>query len=278
MKVNVGGVWKDSIPKVNVAGSWVAAQHAWVNVNGSWEKFYSKVYTYTISSNKTDFNLHSAIGIPVEDIINVVVDPNVTINASSVNAIAFNIGNAYSGKTINLINKGAINGRGGTGGAKGVATGNQNGSAGSAGGTALYTRTSNLLNITNTGSISGGGGGGGGGGGIQATFDGGGSNPDITVNHSGGDGASGAEGSASGPNGPSGQLYNVGSGQVYKSAGGNGGSAGQAGQAGGNPWATGEISKSQGVGGAGGRGGYSIDGGSHATFITYGTVRGSQVN
>ncbi|AHK11870.1 hypothetical protein CHOED_010 [Vibrio phage CHOED] len=154
MDINVGGTWKATNPHVNVGGTWKPVSIGWVNVGGTWRKYFTSEFTYTVPANIANFNLYNTIGIPEADVINVIVPAGVTIYATSTSTPAFNIGNAYNGKTINIINKGGIYGMGG-GASAGV---------GVAGGTALYLRTQNKVTIFNDGVIGGGGGGAGKGG------------------------------------------------------------------------------------------------------------------
>ncbi|ASV43458.1 hypothetical protein [Vibrio phage JSF12] len=109
MKVNVNGVWKDSKPYVNVNGIWVPVNTVWTNVQGVWKPAYRSEYIHTITSNTLNFNLFNTIGIPEEDIITLVIH----VYSNSASQVALDIGNAYTGKTVNIINKGHIYGAGG---------------------------------------------------------------------------------------------------------------------------------------------------------------------
>ncbi|WP_038356642.1 hypothetical protein, partial [Vibrio cholerae] len=135
-KVNVSGVWKYPI--------------GWVREGGQWRKFQNPEYTYTISQNTANFNLATAVGSREEVIINLVINPGVSVYSTSVNTPAIVIPDSFAGKTINIINNGNIYGQGGVGG-----TG-----VGQAGGPALRVQTSQKINLTNNGTIAGGGGGG----------------------------------------------------------------------------------------------------------------------
>ncbi|AII27137.1 hypothetical protein [Vibrio cholerae] len=151
--VNVSGTNKQATMKVNVSGVW-KYPIGWVREGGQWRKFQNPEYTYTISQNTANFNLATAVGSREEVIINLVINPGVSVYSTSVNTPAIVIPDSFAGKTINIINNGNIYGQGGVGG-----TG-----VGQAGGPALRVQTSQKINLTNNGTIAGGGGGGGKGG------------------------------------------------------------------------------------------------------------------
>lgn len=214
----------------------------------------------SVDANTFDFNLqavHDTLYPTLVDgagiTLTCIIAAGVKVGATSTAEKAFDVGSWPSGLTINLINRGRIQGAGGAGGkSSGTA-------AGKPGGTALYTRYS--LNLDNTGGeIWGGGGGGGGGVGLC----GGGGGGAGTVPGAGGDYDHSA-GSGIGPGSPGTGI-----------AGGAGGPGFSSGGAGGGPGLTGAGAPV--VGGTAGAAGKAIDGISYITVSVAGDRRGSEVN
>lgn len=231
--------------------------------------------------------MHDSIyGVPVSgNVVNCTINTGVVVGSTTTATPAFTIGTWPAGVNINLFILGKIEGKGGAGGGGSNNT-STNGTPGSAGGTALFTRQAITLS-TGSGKIWGGGGGGGGGGtrslGSQpSTFHGSGGGGGAGKN-AGGAGAGGAEGfGTNGLAGAAGTELAGGAGGASSGsgagAGGAGGGPGLAGTAGANA-TTGSVNT---LGGAGGATGKAIDGISFVTFTggssPSGDIRGSQVN
>lgn len=202
--------------------------------------------TITVDADAYDFNLQTVhdslypaiVGSGAGITLTVTINSGITVGCTSATGRAFDIGSWAAGLTINLVNKGRIQGKGGAGGSNG---------AGQQGGTALYSRYA--FNLDNTGGeIFGGGGGGGSAGAL-----GGGGGGAGTLGGIGGSGSSG-----NGANG----TRNAG-GLGFFGAGSQGGGPGLAGT-------TATF--------AGGAKGNSIDGVSYATITSAGDRRGNEVN
>lgn len=149
---NVNGTWRSGINWVKVGTTWKHPK-GYVNVNGHWHQFQEgPEYVYHITKTTTNFNLHSAIGVPAfYDTIRVVIDQDKIVYSTNVNTPAFRLGNAYSGKTVIIENHGKIFGHGG--------------GPAQAGGIALDVHEkSGKVDLYNYGGIFSGGGGGGNGG------------------------------------------------------------------------------------------------------------------
>lgn len=296
MKVKVGDKFKDTKPFVRVGNGWKSVTAGWVRVGTAWKKFYTSEYVHTINATTKDFNLYNALGkkIPDADTIVVVINSGKLLYSSRTSTPAFNVGNAFAGKTIKVINNGTIRGKDGRGGRPGTSSGGD-GLTGGYGGTALYVKTlANKMQLTNNGVIEGGAGGGGGGGGARL-YRGTAYNTvnrrrtTITQQVKGG---TGANGGSSAKNGSRGEFSSSPSASYgVSSRGGIGGRSngrGKAGNAGGasgidsrlNPpwrWERPPSTKA-GKPGKGGRGGYAIDGHSKVTYTKAGTLRGSKVH
>lgn len=264
---------------------------------------------HIISSNKANYNLWIALGskLPAAKVIRVNINPGVVVYATSTGTPAFNVGNAFKGKTIILVNNGTIRGKDGAGGGGGNNAGG-NGGNGGAGGTALYTRIfgGSSFQLYNRGVIEGGGGGGGGGGGARAKFTERWSKPighgdtDFVneyydLRSAGGRGGNAPSGGGAGGAAQQGVSYPYYPPTTYAQGGrgGNGGGRGARGANGANAAAvvpSANISrlsdsslltlniKLAGRGGAGGRGGYAVDGHSKLSWKSTGTLRGSRVH
>jgi hypothetical protein len=236
--------------------------------------------TITIDSSVNNFNLrtvHDTIypavtGSETPAIqIKCIINSGAIIGSSSTSVPAFDVGSWPGTVDITIQSSGLIQGAGG-GGGRGFST--AAGEAGSAGGPAFYTRYA--IDLNNAGSIWGGGGGGGGGGHrsgfIGPPGSGGGAGGGGGSGTNGGDGGSGTTGGTT--NGSPGTAENGGAGGIsppantgHGGAGGNPGSAGSNGAAG--------VST---AGGAGGAGGAAVDGTSFVTYVSAGSILGSQIN
>lgn len=271
---NVLGNWKTGKLFVNVGGNWKLPV-AWVKDNGAWRKVQTAPYTYVINTNRANFNLVNNIGLPPYDEINVIINPGVQIFSTSTGIPAFNLGNPYTGKRVNIINYGIIRGKGGAGGGGGSAGDYyaNNGGAGAAGGTALYVRQANKnVYIDNRGQINGGGGGGGGGGAVVW-------NLNVRLYGQGGRGGNGADGIGRGAGGAGGSRSSSRGYYAYGGNGGQGGNPGSAGGGGGNGAMKFNYSGCYArAGGARGRAGYAIDGNSRVNYTSLGSVAGPRVN
>lgn len=223
------------------------------------------VRTVTIEAARMNVNLrteHDTI-YPAPtgtETVNFVVAAAALVGSTSTLLPAINVGTWPSGTVLTLtVEVGAtVQGKGGVGGDTSFGAG----VAGTAGGTAIYTRKA--VTITNNGDIWAGGGGGGGAGG------------QIFVPNGAGGGGAGTQAGAGGgaplggtPGSPGTQSAG-GSGST--GPGGNGGAGGGPGLAGqnGDPGALGA--------GAGGAAGAAVDGTSYVTYAVPGDIRGSLVN
>lgn len=128
--------------------------------------------TITINENCQDWSLVANVGaLSAPQIINIIVEQGVVIEASSPAIPAMNLGGIPSGSTVNITNHGFILGHGGDGGRGGAWVGGVSfgfqlrSTAGKAGGPSISGPGSGVtFNLTNYGYIWGGGGGGGAGG------------------------------------------------------------------------------------------------------------------
>ena len=117
----------------------------------------------SISTSRTNFNLYNAYvalnGVPTLPVtISITINAGVIVGSTTSSTAAFTVGQFPTGSKIYVINNGSIQGSGGAGGGVGA--------SGGAGGNAFdatATAGSQIVVITNTGTIYGGGGGGGGG-------------------------------------------------------------------------------------------------------------------
>ena len=253
----------------------------------SMSNFYGKsnAFAFTISSNQTNANLRTlAVNAGWNQSTKVIatVGSGVYISSNSTGTPALTVNGSFPGG-VELVNSGTIVGMGGAGGAGStylIPQGNQPGSPGYSGGTALS--VSVAVTITNNGTVAGGGGGGGGGGESVFTYGksgqwiggggGGGGRTGLTNSAAGSapysayhaNGYAGYAGtlSAAGAGGPGRFISSYGTGTT----GGSGGGWGAAGSAG--PSA---VSS----GGSGGAGGGAVTGNSNITWIATGTRLGS---
>jgi hypothetical protein len=236
--------------------------------------------TITIDSPVNNFNLravHDTIFPPVTGSespaiqIKCLINSGAVVGSSLTGVPAFEVGSWPGTVDITIENLGRIQGAGG-GGGRGFST--AAGEAGAAGGAALYTRYA--IDLKNAGGQVWGGGGGGGGGGHRSV-----PNPPGAGGAGGGGGAGtnaglgGAGetgGSTSGTNGTDTSGGTGGLGPAFNPGGdgGNGGGPGAAGATGGAGVTT--------AGGAGGAGGAAVDGTSFVTYVSVGSILGSQIN
>ena len=169
--VNDEGTWK--LPKsvwVNQLGTWRVCKNVYVNKSGAWKEL---IKTVDITSNKSNFNLHSYLGSPSQALSVVVnINSNVVISSSNTSGnrtTAFTVGNFATGSTVIINNNGYISGGGGFGGQGGgyvnYGRSYQQAGNGTAGGVGITKGSSRNYDCTivNTGTIAGGGGGGAGG-------------------------------------------------------------------------------------------------------------------
>jgi len=190
----------------------------------------------------------------------------------STGARAFDVGTWPGGVTLNLIVLGRIEGKGGVGGNGGTGSAGVqiHGTAGAAGGIALYTRTA--INLTDASGELWGGGGGGGGGGSGGNAGGGGGGGAGQLPGTGGTPGEPIPGSTSHPGG-AGTTEAAGSGGAGAAPGGAGGAGGGPGLAG-----TAGTTVSSSTGGAGGAAGKAIDGIAFVTTVgSAGDRRGGTV-
>lgn len=222
------------------------------------------VFTQTISTNTSNYNLRSAAIAAGWDqtlqlIATVTINSGVYISASSTANPAFDTGTSFPlGSTLTLINNGFIIGMGGAGGSS--PNSNNPGNPGGAGGLAL--RAQHPISITNSGTIGGGGGGGGGGAGNST---------DGVPDQGGGGG-----GGRSGNHNSAGGALNGQQGTVSAPGNGGNGPSGNAGGAGGGWGAAGN--NGSGItppGGAGGSAGGAVNGNTNITWVATGTRLGA---
>ncbi|ODS09824.1 hypothetical protein ACRZ5S_14555 [Vibrio scophthalmi] len=291
-KVKKNGTWQEAKPVIKQEETWTDAEKVFVKNEGTWELSYENGLTITLSGTHTNFNLFTAIGMPEQNNIVVNIPRGLVLNASDSGVPAFTLGNAYVGKHITINNDGAIYGRGGRGGGGG-ANGSRGGN-GAAGGTALNVRqAANPVTLNNSGQIFGGGGGAGGGGSyryeamirLDPEYD---PRPFrsnlISNGGKGGDGGTGGGGHGGVPSvgwRPASDAWVC----VLGGNGGVGGRYGLNGASGQHSSAVitqGAVTKvfvnSRGLGGAGGRGGYAIEGKNKVNLVNTGQVVGAQVN
>lgn len=241
--------------------------------------------TITIDTNTTNFNLrlaHDRLYPPPQPgddfTLTAIIQSGAIVGGSVLGQPSFDVGTwtGFDGVTLNIINNGRIQGRGGNGGnghtSNAAVDGGTIGQPGEAGSTGLYSRRA--VTVTNNGAILGGGGGGGAGG--MSTWSsnresGGGGGGQGYIPGSGGitiDGTKNFKASTPGTIDAAG----VGGWGANGSAnrGGNGGLAGQPGTKG--------LGTSNEPGKAGGGGGRAIDGVSFLTITGAGAITGGQAN
>jgi hypothetical protein len=211
--------------------------------------------------------------------LSVYVETNVIVGSTSTSAPALDVGTWVAGSVdITIYVRGRLQGAGGDGGDAAL----DNGEAGAAGGTALYSRYAVTLELSTGGYVWGGGGGGGGGGANHHTWlvdyeaaSGGGGGGQGRIGGAGGLHFAGNNGTASdgypGTSEAPGDGGGVSSGYATGGVGGNGGGPGAAG-------AAGTKGPGSGSAGAGGAGGPAIDGVSYVTKIGAGDIHGSEIN
>lgn len=170
--VKNAGKWY--LPKsiwVKHSGTWRVCNNVYIKHGGTWREMIKSV---TLTSNRTNFNLHSYVGSPSQPLSLIfTINSNVTISSSGTSGgyrtPAFTVGDFPNGSTVIINNNGFIRGGGGAGGVGGTGYQNQarKPTAGGNGGYGLIKGSSRSYDCTlvNTGTIAGGGGGGGGGNG-----------------------------------------------------------------------------------------------------------------
>jgi hypothetical protein len=222
-----------------------------------------------ISSNQTNYNLHTALGSPTSPVnVSVTINSGVVVSSNNTSTPAFDQGSLPAGSRVTLVNNGSLRGMGGAGGAGasltddiGTSVSRTVAAAGGAGGTALrLTRPTIIAN--GAGEIFGGGGGGGGGAGglteVELTG--------MTV--IGGGGGGGGRSGSTAPGGSGGTGEEVSPTYVLFEGAGNAGSNGTSAGAG-----TGGTARASGSGSSGGAGGNGGDWGANGT--SGGAVSGS---
>lgn len=266
--VNNSGTWTLSKEiYVNDSGTWKEPQEVYIYDSGAWKLLHKVIY---IASDTANLNLYSYIGSPAQAVrLKAVINSGVNVYSNDAGTPSLSIGSFPSGSNVLLVNNGNIEGAGGTGG-RGEDYGIGNGTAGAAGGTALYTTVP--VTVQNNGTIYGGGGGGGGSIGLVQGFGSGKGYYTQSVAGSGGGGGAGIIGGAGG---------GAGGNATWPGGDGNAGSA-SAGGAGGSASYSNTGAAGGGIGSAGGdsswgggAAGYYVIGNSYITWEVSGTVAGN---
>ena len=233
---------------------------------------WAQVFTITLSSDETDYDLNAAVqalGWNGTDVVAVqlTINGGVQVKASATSSDALTISDFPTGSFIKVINNGEIVGRGGAGG--GGSCGGPGG-AGGQGGDALVVSGSEV-HVDNQGEINGGGGGGGGGGAGETRQWG---TLKVPCSAASCRGCGGNGGAGYGPTTQGGGAS--GSGCVgdgcTDSVGGSGASGGGKGAAGGTGGHGGAPDGF--AGGSGGAAGNAVVGNSNITWINTGTRNG----
>ena len=233
--------------------------------------------TLVISSNQTNFNLHTALGSPGGAVrATVIINSGVVVGSNNSATPALDEGPLAAGSRVTIINNGRLAGMGGAGGAGGDAgyvlgsglpgtDSNTAGASGAAGGTALRLTAPTII-VNGAGEIFGGGGGGGGGGGSTGWV-----NEDswyvLAFPANGGGGGQGANSSSGGAGGVVNNYTDFEG--TLPSAGSAGSSSGPG--AGGpayDPGTAGTAGVTVGEGGAGGAWGTAGTGGTTTTYTS----------
>jgi len=248
------------------------------------------------------------------DTVNLTINTGAVIGSASTSQPAFTTGSGWpSGVTINIVNRGRIEGAGGKGGDGGdsvassknpIGSDGADGEDGGLGVSFLYN-----CSFTNDGFVAGGGGGGGGGGG--ATHN---ESDNFEIKQATGGGGAGAQGNIGGGAGLSGEFFQgtisgeipgpadtaiTGSGtdgtagsrggegvrgngaqagNIQSGRGGSAGSFGQNGQSGTDGTGPDDSAYDYGFGGSGGSAGFAVDkNGNTVTYTDNGTTLGSIV-
>lgn len=240
-------------------------------------------FVFTISSNVANANLRTlavAAGWNQSSHVKAIVANGVYLYSTSTSNYGLTINGSWP-SGVWLENDGFIAGKGGNGGqgcglAFPSSQGNLGGSAGTAGGPALYVNTA--VTIDNKRIVGGGGGGGGGGGSLvsgavspNAFICGGGGGGGRSNGSSGSGGTSGGWGTPGGSQGSNGSLSAAGSGGA--SGGQNPGYASRPGGAGGNYGYAGAAGPNGGKNGGGA--GACTSGNSYITWWSTGTRNGT---
>jgi hypothetical protein len=237
----------------------------------------------TIDTNTYNFNLRQAHDLiyPApqsgDDFsLKVIVESGAIVGGTVLGSPAFDVGDwtGFGDVTIEVVNNGRIQGRGGGGGRGWSSDGDTPSTAGEAGSTAFYSRRAITLDNTN-GEIWGGGGGGGGGG--MSSW--------ASNRESGGGGggqgfAPGALGFAEG----SAKLFTLATAGTTEAPGIGGNGANGTSNKGGNGGAPGQAGfKGTQVSASfpaknGGAAGSAVDGNSFVTFTALGDIKGTRIN
>ncbi|WP_130906907.1 hypothetical protein [Pseudomonas sp. Sample_16] len=152
LNVNAGGSWRTaSKVYAKVADAWVNAKELWAYMSGGWRSAWKNEIRYVNTANRTGASVHELMGSPTQP--NTYIFENQATISAGVGSYALRTGVFPAGSTLVIINKGVIQGKGGSGGAFNV--------AGGAGGNALYIDYPCTID-NGLGYIYGGGGGGGG--------------------------------------------------------------------------------------------------------------------
>lgn len=157
--INDAGTWKPWTPWGKLSGTWYQCKIGWVNDQGIWKKFYTKIVTATLSSTTnvtiSDLSAFSSVWSDPYIIKKVIIPNGVTIGATT-SAYAIRPGTQWAGDLIIEVQAGGV--------IQGIG-----GSANSGvGGSVIYgnvssTTGANLI-VNNYGTVRAGGGGGGQGG------------------------------------------------------------------------------------------------------------------
>ena len=237
--------------------------------------FYGKSnqYTYTISSNQTNFCMRAGAvtaGWNGSSALAVTIQSGVIISSNGTGTPAMTITGSFPGG-VTVTNNGTIVGMGGNGGrGSSLPSSHKTGYPGSAAGTAL--KVLSAVTFNNVGTIAGGGGGGGGGGTADYICG------CSSYSQPGGGGGGGRSSNAANSSGGGSCIGSCGGSGTYSSAGGGGGAPrGVSGGSGGCWGATGSSGGSSSFsGGSGGSGGKATCGaGTYITWTGTGTRYGS---
>jgi len=202
------------------------------------------------------------------------VASGVTIIGAAGGGIGLDTGTWPTGGTLNLTLEvsGKIYGGGGGGGTGGA--GLVNGSAGSAGGDAIFVRTPLSVVVNSGGEIKSGGGGGGGGGGSRGPPP---TNTPVTGGHGGGGFPNGVGPAAAGEGTTGGGGAGSNGGSTSGATAGAGGAGGNAGSSGATGATGSTLSGPPAFGGAGGAAGFAIRRNGNSVPVTNnGTIAGTQ--
>lgn len=156
--VRAAGVWQE-VAKVHarVAGVWTVADQVWGYSAGGWRSAWQNEIRYINTSARTGASIFELMGSPTQA-GNYVFENQATISAGT-GTFALRTGVFPAGSTLHIVNKGTIQGRGGTGGLANYSS--RIAQAGGAGGDAILIDYPCTID-NGAGYLIGGGGGGGG--------------------------------------------------------------------------------------------------------------------